>query len=297
MKSAAARVPNVLSIAGSDPSGGAGIQADIKSISANGGYAMSAITALTAQNTQGVTGVLNVDTDFITAQLDSVAEDVHIDAIKIGMLSSVDIITAVKNFLTRIKASQSPAPVVVLDPVMVATSGDRLLSVDAETAVKELIDSADLITPNVPELAVLAGADRAVDLAQARVQAQELAAKHDVLVLLKGGHLPADDDGLLTDELVSATGVVASYPTPFVASPNTHGTGCSLSSALATRYARTGEWADAVGQAQQWLQRAIKESGLLTVGGGTEKTGPQADATAVERTGHGPVNHFTGFEF
>ncbi|MFC0582392.1 bifunctional hydroxymethylpyrimidine kinase/phosphomethylpyrimidine kinase [Micrococcoides hystricis] len=285
-------IPNVLSIAGSDPSGGAGIQADIKSISANGGYAMAALTALTAQNTQGVTGALNIAPEFVRAQLDAVAEDVHIDAIKIGMLSSADIITAVRAFLQDVKKNQSPAPTIVLDPVMVATSGDRLLDEEAEAAIKELLAEADLITPNIPELAVLSDSGVAETLDAARTQATALAQQHDVLVLLKGGHLPANADGQLTDELVGAEGVIESFNVPHIASPNTHGTGCSLSSALATQYARTGDWVPAVTAAQAWLNQAIADSGLLTVGGGTEEHGPQADPTAVERTGHGPINHF-----
>lgn len=285
-------IPNVLSIAGSDPSGGAGIQADIKSISANGGYAMAALTALTAQNTQGVTGALDVAPEFVRAQLETVAADVHIDAIKIGMLSAVDIITEVKNFITRLKAEQDPSPVVVLDPVMVATSGDRLLDPEAEAAVIDLLQVADLITPNIAELAVLASAAPAQNLAAARSQAQAVAAEHNVLVLLKGGHLPANENNQLTDELVSADGVLESFLVPHIASPNTHGTGCSLSSALATQYAITGDWPQSVTAAQAWLNRAIAASGLLTVGGGTERSGPQSDPTTIKRTGHGPVNHF-----
>ncbi len=285
-------IPNVLSIAGSDPSGGAGIQADIKSIAANGGYAMAALTALTAQNTQGVTGALNVEPQFVRAQLDTVAADVHIDAIKIGMLSAVEIITEVKEFITALKTTQDPAPVVVLDPVMVATSGDRLLAPEAEAAVRDLLAVADLITPNIPELAVLSGSAAAENLAAARTQAQAVAAEHGVLVLLKGGHLPANSDGQLTDELVDASGVLDSFLVPHIASPNTHGTGCSLSSALATQYAIKRDWPAAITAAQAWLNRAIAASGLLTVGGGTEQAGPQPDPTTVTRTGHGPVNHF-----
>lgn len=271
MKSAAARVPNVLSIAGSDPSGGAGIQADIKSISSNGGYAMSAVTALTAQNTQGVTGVLNVDTDFITAQLDSVAEDVHIDAIKIGMLSSVDIITAVKNFLTRIKTSQSPAPVVVLDPVMVATSGDKLIHDEtAEVLVRELFPLASVITPNLDEAGWLIGR-KLHDVADMETAAQrllEMGAKH---VLLKGGHLPGD---WVVDLLAGQGDLRKELGSQRIQTHNGHGTGCTLSSAIAAHMALGFELEQAVESARTYILGAIAAGAQVHTG-----------------KGHGPLNH------
>ena len=144
-------IPRVLSIAGTDPTGGAGIQADLKSIAANGGYGMAVVTALVAQNTMGVRSVHLPPASFLIEQLDAVSDDVEIDAVKIGMLANAEIIDTVRGWLGRVRP-----PLVVLDPVMVATSGDRLLDVEAEVAMRSLLSQVDLVTPNIPELAVLA---------------------------------------------------------------------------------------------------------------------------------------------
>ncbi len=259
-------VPNVLSIAGTDPSGGAGVQADLKSIGACGGYGMSAITALVAQNTRGVRDVHYPPTDFLRAQLDAVSDDVAIDAVKIGMLGTVGIIETVREWLERVR----PA-VVVLDPVMVATSGDRLLDAEAEAAIRDLARLADALTPNVPELAVLAGAEPAAGWQATLDQARGVASATGALVLAKGGHL---DDAVVSDALVGPDGPIAQVGHPRIATRNTHGTGCSLSSALATRFAVTGDWPRALAESTDWLAAAIANADRLEVGGG-----------------HGPVHH------
>lgn len=179
---AAPRIPRVLSIAGTDPTGGAGVQADLKSIAANGGYGMAVVTALVAQNTQGVRSIHVPPMSFLREQLDAVSDDVRIDALKIGMLGTVDIIATVADWL-----AQHRPPVLVLDPVMVATSGDRLLDAAAEDALRALLHQADLITPNMPELAVLADAAEASDWPQVLQQAQQVASRYQVHVLAKGG--------------------------------------------------------------------------------------------------------------
>ncbi|WPR64816.1 bifunctional hydroxymethylpyrimidine kinase/phosphomethylpyrimidine kinase [Glutamicibacter protophormiae] len=258
---------NILSIAGSDPSGGAGIQADLKTIAANGGYGMAVIAALTAQNTLGVSGVQAIGADFVTAQLEAISADVRIDAVKIGMLANQEIIDAVAAWLDAVSVP------VVLDPVMVATSGDALLE-DA-AALHPLLARATVITPNTAELGALLGVAAAQDWSSALDQAQRLAAAHDVLVLAKGGHLSGAQ---CPDALVSAAGVLAEFTSRRHATKNTHGTGCTLSSALATRFAATGDWAAALEQAKGYLDRAIGAADQLQVG-----------------SGHGPVHHFVDF--
>ena len=258
---------NILSIAGSDPSGGAGIQADLKAIAATGGYGMAVITALTAQNTQGVDGVQAIDPEFVTQQLRSVAQDIRIDAVKIGMLANAGVIQAVAQWLSE-QPGQLP---VVLDPVMIATSGDRLLDDAAQQAIEALLAQASVITPNMDELAVLLGEERAGTWQGVLQQAARLAARHDVLVVAKGGHLGGDS---CPDALVGAEGVIANYDGRRIETPNTHGTGCTLSSALASFHARTGEWVQALKAAKDYLAHAIEASGTLDVG-----------------SGHGPVNH------
>ncbi|MGN8024913.1 bifunctional hydroxymethylpyrimidine kinase/phosphomethylpyrimidine kinase [Microbacterium sp. 22242] len=262
-------VPRVLSIAGSDPSGGAGIQADLKSIAANGGYGMAAVTALTAQNTRGVTGVHVPPAEFLRAQLDALSADVRIDAVKIGMLAGAGVIAEVGSWLR----AQRP-PTVVLDPVMVATSGDRLLGTDAEQALRALLPLADLITPNLPELAVLVREEPARTWPEALAQAGRLAAATGSLVLVKGGHLDGDE---APDALVGSEGVLREYPGGRIRTRSTHGTGCSLSSALATRRAVGGEWGEAVAEVRAWLRESIAAGEGLRVG-----------------SGHGPVHHFAG---
>jgi hydroxymethylpyrimidine kinase/phosphomethylpyrimidine kinase len=263
-------VPNILAVAGSDPSGGAGIQADLKSIMACGGYGMAAITALTAQNTQGVRGAHIPPAAFLRDQLEAVADDVRIDAVKIGMLGSADIVDAVSGWFD---ALPGPRPLVVLDPVMVATSGDRLLHGDAERALHALIGRADLVTPNLPELAVLTGDEVADDWEEALRQARGLARRHDVLVLAKGGHLPGPS---CPDALVAPDGEVAEFAGERIETTSTHGTGCSLSAAVATLRARTGDWAWAVRLAHHWLRGALAAADGLDVG---------------RAGGHGPLHH------
>ncbi|MFE4227120.1 bifunctional hydroxymethylpyrimidine kinase/phosphomethylpyrimidine kinase [Arthrobacter sp. NPDC056886] len=287
------RIPRVLAIAGSDPSGGAGIQADLKSIAANGGYGMAAITALTAQNTQGVRGVHVPPAAFLTAQLDAISDDIGIDAVKIGMLGDAAVIDAVRSWLEKVR----PA-VVVLDPVMVATSGDRLLQESAEAALQALLPLADLITPNLAELGILLREPAAADWAEALAQGKRLAALTGTTVLVKGGHLQGgqsgdgpDDGGSVDgdagndagagcpDALVNTGGLLGTetvvVPGERIATRNSHGTGCSLSSAMATVQARLGDWEAALREVKPWLLGALREAAVLDVG-----------------SGNGPVHHF-----
>ena len=263
-----------LSIAGSDPSGGAGIQADLKSFAAHGAYGMAAITSLTAQNTRGVRGVFSPPAEFLTAQLDAVSDDITVDTVKIGMLGTAANITAVARWLTAHRP-----PFVVLDPVMVSTSGDRLLDPDAEQAMSTLLPLADLLTPNLAELAVLVGEPLAADLATAIAQGSRLAARTGATVLVKGGHVPRAADGsaaphTATDALVEPDGSHTLLPGPWVDTRNTHGTGCSLSSALAALRPQRESWFAAAADAKAWLTGALLASDELAVGGG-----------------NGPVNH------
>ncbi|MBB2976151.1 hydroxymethylpyrimidine kinase/phosphomethylpyrimidine kinase [Microbacterium endophyticum] len=262
-------VPRVLSIAGTDPTGGAGIQADLKSIAANGGYGMAVVTALVAQNTQGVRSVHVPPTQFLAEQLDAVSDDVVIDSVKIGMLANTEVIATVKAWLDRVRP-----PVIVLDPVMVATSGDRLLDRDAEQALRDLASRVDLVTPNIPELAILAEEPTACDWNAVIGQAKRVAARLGVRVLAKGGHLGGEE---LPDALIDARGHVIEFPGERIETTNTHGTGCSLSSAIATRYAATGDWASATGESKRWLGESIRHGSSLEVG-----------------SGNGPVSHFAG---
>ncbi|WP_366484667.1 bifunctional hydroxymethylpyrimidine kinase/phosphomethylpyrimidine kinase [uncultured Arthrobacter sp.] len=268
-------VPRVLSIAGTDPTGGAGIQADLKSIAALGGYGMAAVTSLVAQNTRGVRSVHTPPPQFLKEQLDAVSDDVRIDAVKIGMLGNVATITVVREWLERVRP-----PLVVLDPVMIATSGDRLLASDAEAALRELVGRAHLVTPNLPELAVLVNAPISAQWPAALDQASQLSRAAETVVLVKGGHLDTDvsPDALVdtSRRLESAErGEVFEVITPRVNTKNTHGTGCSLSSAIATMMARTGDWTVALSQTKDWLQDALTNADELQVG-----------------QGNGPINHF-----
>lgn len=264
------RVPNVLSIAGTDPTGGAGAQADIKSISAAGGYAMSVVTALVAQNTQGVREVHVPPMGFLRAQLDAVSDDVRIDAIKVGMLGSAEIVETVAAWLR-----EQPAVPVVVDPVMIATSGHRLLDASAEEALKEFLRVASVLTPNIPELAAIAGTDVPRTWEEACAVAQAVAADYDVAVVVKGGHLTDTDAG---NALVTAAGVQEHWTVRRIATKNTHGTGCSLSSALATRLAAGDSLTQALDWTTAWLADAIAaaaDNSMLDVG-----------------HGHGPIHHF-----
>ena len=263
--------PRVLSIAGSDPSGGAGIQADLKSIAAHGGYGMAAITALTAQNTRGVSAVHVPPVEFLRRQLEDISADVAIDAVKIGMLGDADVINEVRSWLAKVR----PA-VVVLDPVMVATSGDRLLRESGEAALRDLLPLAGLVTPNIPELAMLLGEAEAQDWATALEQGKRLAAECGNTVLVKGGHLAGEE---CPDALVNTAGLlrhdVIEIAGPRIATKNSHGTGCSLSSAIATVQARTGDWEASLRAVKPWLVEALATADVLGVG-----------------EGNGPINHF-----
>lgn len=252
-------IPRVLSIAGTDPTGGAGIHADLKSIAAFGGYGMAVVTALVAQNTLGVRSVHVPPTTFLDEQLRAVSDDVTIDAVKIGMLGSTEVISTVDHWLTATRP-----PIVVLDPVMVATSGDRLLDADAEDAVRALCRRADLVTPNLPELAVLVREPRATTWEAAVAQARRLAATADTVVLLKGGHLDGEQS---PDAIVDSAGV---HPVKGrrVDTPHTHGTGCSLSSAMATLAAHGLPWTEALARAKHWLTGALEHAEALHVGRG-----------------------------
>jgi hydroxymethylpyrimidine/phosphomethylpyrimidine kinase len=263
-------IPIALTIAGSDSSGGAGIQADLKSFAALGVYGASVITALTAQNTRGVTGIHQVPADFVTAQIDAVFADLDVAAVKIGMVSQPATIDAIVAGLTR----WSPKHV-VLDPVMVATSGDRLLAAEAVDALRtKLIPLASLITPNLPEAAALL--DEAVASSEAAIesQARRLLAMGARAVLIKGGHGHGPES---TDYLIDGNGVVT-LAAPRIDTRNTHGTGCSLSSAIAAGLAKGESMETAVRQAKAWVSAAIAAADRLGVG-----------------HGHGPIHHFHKF--
>ena len=259
-------IPNILSIAGSDPSGGAGIQADLKAISANGGYGMAALTGLTAQNTRGVSGIHMVPPAFVTAQIEAVFDDIRVDAVKIGMLGDAAVIAAVAQVL---EICTCP---IVLDPVMVAKSGDRLLAAKAVEALREvLIPRAAVITPNLPEAADLLDRAEAQDRAQMEEQAAALLTLGPDMVLLKGGHLGGNDS---PDLLMSANRALW-LESPRYATRNSHGTGCSLSSALATRLVLSDDAEQAVESAKSYVSKAISGADRLSVG-----------------QGHGPLDHF-----
>jgi len=280
-------VPRVLSIAGTDPSGGAGIQADLKSIAASGGYGMCVTTSLVAQNTCGVREVFTPPLEFLTAQLAAVFDDVTVDAVKIGMLGDADTIRTVRTWL-----SEHPVPVVVLDPVMIASSGDRLLQAEAEQALRDLVPLVNVITPNIPELAVLCEKEPAQTFDEAHEQAANLAAATGTTVIVKGGHLCGQDAG---NTAVFPDGTCAHVRTPRLDSRNTHGTGCSLSSSLATRlgvellqHAEVAEHtaeqsvltSEDTHRALQWSTRWLHES--IAAGAGLQVGSGE---------GHGPVDH------
>jgi len=264
------RPPVALSIAGSDPSGGAGIQADLKTFSALGVYGTSVVTALTAQSTVGVTGVHVVPTDFVTQQLETLVADVRLDAIKIGMLANAGIIGAVGDFLRR-----HPHEHVVLDPVMVATSGDRLLDSDAVAAMRDLLPLASLVTPNLAEAAALLDTKPARSLADMRLHATALQELGAPRVLIKGGH--RNDGPEAVDLLLDVDGE-ALLRAPRVDTVNTHGTGCTLSSALAALRPQRDSWLEAALDAKSWLTAALVAADVLQIG-----------------HGHGPVHHFHEF--
>ncbi|TGJ94696.1 bifunctional hydroxymethylpyrimidine kinase/phosphomethylpyrimidine kinase, partial [Actinotalea fermentans ATCC 43279 = JCM 9966 = DSM 3133] len=246
--------PRVLSIAGTDPTGGAGIQADLKAFAAHGAYGMAVTTALVAQNTHGVRTVHVPGAEFLAEQLDAVSDDVVIDAVKIGMVADEPDARAIAAWLRRVQP-----PFVVLDPVMVATSGHRLLDEGAEQAVRELVALADLVTPNLPELAVLVGERAATTWRDALAQARRLHAASGAVVLLKGGHLTGEES---PDALVGPDGVTT-FSAPRVDTVHTHGTGCSLSAAVAALRPRRDGWESATRDAKAWLTGALEAGGAL----------------------------------
>jgi len=262
--------PTALTIAGSDSSGGAGIQADLKTFAALGVYGASAITALTAQNTKGVTGIHPVPPEFLRGQIDAVFSDLEIGAVKIGMVAQLASIDAIAEALTR----WSPKHV-VLDPVMVATSGDRLLAADAVEALRtKLIPLASIITPNLPEAAALLNEPVAASESAIESQGQRLLALGCPAVLIKGGHGQGSDS---VDYLVRAGGTLA-LRAPRVMTGNTHGTGCSLSSAIAAELAKGAALETAVRNAKTFVSAAIANADRFSVG-----------------HGHGPIHHFHRF--
>ncbi|OZA93433.1 bifunctional hydroxymethylpyrimidine kinase/phosphomethylpyrimidine kinase [Altererythrobacter sp. H2] len=254
--------PRILSIAGSDSSGGAGIQADIKTIAMLGGYAMTAVTTVTAQNTVGVQAIAPLSADVVAAQISSCASDIGVDAIKIGMLHDVQIITAVAGCLTGEAALAGP---VVLDPVMVATSGAVLIAPDAIAALKaHLFPLATVITPNLPELEHLCGRTlRTTALMQEG--AAELAAQYGCHVLAKGGHT---EDARIIDLLVAPDGTPVFYEHARIETRHTHGTGCTLSSAIATLIGHGQPLDQAVRLARQFVLRAIEAAPGFGAGNG-----------------------------
>lgn len=260
--------PVVLTIAGSDSGGGAGIQADIKAMSATGSYGCSVITAITSQNTQGVTAIFPVPIEHVESQLDAVFSDLHIAAVKVGMLADAQIITAVAK-----KLKQYRPKYLVIDPVMVATSGDLLLETSAINTLKnQLLPLADIITPNLPESAALTAnpiPQSQTEMAQMVSQLRALGAK---AVLLKGGHLTHDQHS--NDVLITQEGT-RQFSAQRILTDNTHGTGCTLSSAIASYLAQSHDLNQAVDLAKQYITQAIAHADELDVG-----------------YGHGPVHHF-----
>ncbi|NDR59152.1 bifunctional hydroxymethylpyrimidine kinase/phosphomethylpyrimidine kinase [Aliiruegeria sabulilitoris] len=259
-------VATAMSIAGSDPSGGAGIQADLKSFSARGVYGMAAITALTAQNTQGVAGVHVVPADFVSQQIRTVFDDIDVHAVKIGMIANAEIALAVAEALAGFSGA------VVLDPVMVAKGGNPLLPEQAVSALRaKLLPLATVLTPNLPEAGALLGERAATSRETMKAQGLALLEHGPKAVFMKGGHLEAADcpDLLVTRETeIWLDG-------PRFKTKNTHGTGCSISSAIAAELAKGKELAEAVTAARRWLQGAIESADSLGIG-----------------HGHGPTHHF-----
>jgi len=261
--------PIAMTIAGSDSGGGAGIQADLKAFAALGVYGCSAIASLTAQNTLGVQGVFPVPPAFVQAQIHSVLSDIQVSAIKTGMLATAEIISAVANSL---QGCNIP---LVLDPVMVATSGDRLLAEDAiSTLIEKLIPRATMLTPNLLEAAALLNTQVAISIPEMEQQAKQLLAMGAQAVLIKGGHGTGEQ---ATDLLLTQDGVEL-FSATRIATNNTHGTGCTLASAIAAGLAKKLSLRDAVAQAKDYLHNALLHSNELNVG-----------------TGSGPVHHFYKF--
>lgn len=246
-----------LTIAGSDCSGGAGIQADLKTMLANGVYGMSAITALTAQNTTGVAAIMNVTPEFLEQQLDCIFTDIFPDAVKIGMVSDKDLIRMIAGKLRQYQPNH-----VVVDPVMVATSGARLIADDAvEVLQRELFPLATVLTPNIPEAEVLWGAE--IDSKEMMERAaEEIGSKYGCGVLLKGGHSIND-----ANDLLYKGGELTWFAGKRIDNPNTHGTGCTLSSAIAANLAKGCELAEAVRLAKEYISGALAD--MLDLGRGS----------------------------
>ena len=261
-------IATALSIAGSDPSGGAGIQADLKTFSARGVYGMTALTALTAQNTCGVTAIEWLSPDFVKAQIHAVFEDVRVGAIKVGMIANAQIAVAVAQSLQK-HAGKIP---VVVDPVMVAKGGARLLEKDAvEAMIQTLIPCARLLTPNLPEAAALLGCTVATDRSQMEEQAAILMTMGPEAILLKGGHLSGHE----SPDLLATQGDLHWLESARVDTTNTHGTGCTLSAAVAAELSKGRSMHQAVVTAKSYLQGALKHADSLQIG-----------------QGHGPTHHF-----
>lgn len=260
-------IPTALSIAGSDPSGGAGIQADLKTFSAHGIYGMSAITALTVQNTQGVSGIELLPAAFVAAQIDALFEDIRIDAIKIGMIANAQIAHAVADVLKQ--HTQTP---IILDPVMIAKGGHSLLEEDAITAVQQhLLPLADILTPNLEEAARLLDTEMATTRTEMEAQGRALLACGPRAVLMKGGHLEGDES---PDLLITADSLIW-YEAHRIDTQNTHGTGCTLSSAIAAQIAKGSSYEKAIEYAKSYVHGAIEAADSLHIG-----------------SGHGPTHHF-----
>lgn len=261
------RYKSILSIAGSDSGGGAGIQADIKSISANGGYAATVITATTAQNTQGVMDIHGIPPEHIEKQLEAVLSDIEFGAVKIGMLHSVEVIEVVNKTLKRYDVKN-----IIVDPVMVATSGDRLLSQEAIESLRAFLPSVLLVTPNVPEAEILLG--KAISLENIESSAKELSDKFQTSVLLKGGHLELQDE--MTDVLfVREEQKTVTINNKAMETKHTHGTGCSLSSAIATFVSFGFSLEESVIKGCSYVNKAIEEGKDMVLG-----------------KGNNPINHF-----
>ncbi|MNU51700.1 Hydroxymethylpyrimidine/phosphomethylpyrimidine kinase [compost metagenome] len=260
------RYARVLSIAGSDSGGGAGIQADLKTFAALGCYGMTAITALTAQNTVGVSGIHGVPPDFLKAQIQAVVEDIGVDAVKLGMLHAPEVVEVVAWAIDRYQLKN-----VVLDPVMIATSGDRLIAAETvQVLVRELFPRAVVVTPNLDEAALLVGhAIGGIDALDGA--ADELLALGAKAVLLKGGHLPGDE---VVDVLLERSGARKRLASQRIASRNLHGTGCTLSSAIAAHLALGLALPEAVERARTYILGAMSAGADVLVG-----------------AGHGPLNH------
>lgn len=260
-------ITNTLTIAGTDCTGGAGIQADIKAISANGSYAMSVITAVVAQNTQGVQKIQMMPTEMIRAQIDSVFSDVQVNAVKIGMLGNAEVTRCVAEALNVYQPDK-----VVLDPVMVAKSGDRLLDSESVTALRDdLLPNVGLITPNLPEAADLLGVSEASNREEMINHAKRL----QVPTFLKGGHLTDEQD---SPDLLSVNGELNWFEGKRIATKNSHGTGCTLSAAIATFWGQGDSLQVACDKAKRYLTGALSKADTLNVG-----------------QGHGPVHHFYKF--